>query len=428
MAPAFEKRLVDLLPPVYLEKDATGDLQTFLRLPGEQLDRLKDLADRFPQIFDVDRCEPRFLPLLAHLAGWPFDPTKGTAPQRRAIREAVEFYRRKSTIPAMRRSLVDLGWDGWIEETFRGAFRLNRRGRLNTKRLPGEVYSYGVYRVHSNAPTAGVREALRVHHPAGTRAFFLTNLQMTGELESELEAFTKRIVWLLATARLREVFTLNRSRLNGPDPLTTGDENPAVMLATRSDFARQGFERAAVCLHRWHARGRGIRLNQSRLNAERFAYAWVSERVAAFCCKIEVDDPLPPIPVALRLNVDRLNRALVGGLRVPDCRVHFRKRDFFAEAEGEAPDAGGFQLDAMWQTWAKASSGFELSRTAIGEEPLAPLIVTNSELRTVAPDPPPEEPEPDPEPPQDPLPELPTKPPPGPVPIDPPDILRKPSV
>jgi hypothetical protein len=30
----------------------------------------------------------------------------------------VEIYRRKSTIPAISRSLIDIGWQGRIEETF----------------------------------------------------------------------------------------------------------------------------------------------------------------------------------------------------------------------------------------------------------------------------------------------------------------------
>jgi hypothetical protein len=56
----FETRLLDLLPPVYREADAQGDLAAFLALPGAALDDLKALADRFPELFDVDRCEARY--------------------------------------------------------------------------------------------------------------------------------------------------------------------------------------------------------------------------------------------------------------------------------------------------------------------------------------------------------------------------------
>ncbi|MDX2176301.1 MAG: hypothetical protein SF028_07500 [Candidatus Sumerlaeia bacterium] len=73
-SPPFETRLLDLLPPVYREADAHGVLAAFLALPGAALDDLKALADRFPELFDVDRCEARYLPLLAALVGWPWDP------------------------------------------------------------------------------------------------------------------------------------------------------------------------------------------------------------------------------------------------------------------------------------------------------------------------------------------------------------------
>ena len=75
----------------------------------------------------MDRCEERFLPLPAEVVGHRFAPLKDAARQRRLIREAVEIYQRKGTIPAIRRSLVEIGWEGRIEETFRKALRLNRR-------------------------------------------------------------------------------------------------------------------------------------------------------------------------------------------------------------------------------------------------------------------------------------------------------------
>ncbi len=126
MSSYFEKKLIDLLPPLYRERDESGDLDAFLKVPAASLDELKVLAERFPEIFDVGRCEERFLPFLGEIVGHRFDPTVNTAAQRRLIREAVEIYRRKSTIPAIGRSLVDIGWVGRIEETFHKALRLNR--------------------------------------------------------------------------------------------------------------------------------------------------------------------------------------------------------------------------------------------------------------------------------------------------------------
>ena len=67
MAPYFEKKLFDLLPPLYTIEDETGDLASFLKVPAASLDELKELIERFPVLFDVDRCEPRYLPYLAHI-------------------------------------------------------------------------------------------------------------------------------------------------------------------------------------------------------------------------------------------------------------------------------------------------------------------------------------------------------------------------
>lgn len=61
MAGYFENKLFDLLPPLYRIKDETGDLAAFLKVPAASLDDLKELIERFPDIFDVDRCDPRYL-------------------------------------------------------------------------------------------------------------------------------------------------------------------------------------------------------------------------------------------------------------------------------------------------------------------------------------------------------------------------------
>lgn len=327
MQRTFEKRLIDLLPPVYREQDTTGDLAAFLALPAAALDDLKDLADRFPEIFDVDRCEERFLPFLAALVGWPWEPTQDAARQRRQIREAVEFYRRKGTIPAIRRSLVDIGWEGWIEETFRSAFRLNRRARLNTKKLPGEIYSYGVYRIHSTEQPPDLWVGLRPHHPAGMRVFFLRLLQLAGALDGTLEGYANTLVRMVSLGRLHEAFVLNRSQLNGHDPLTGRERAPVLMIASQMVFARQGFERAQTCVRSWHARTPCLRLNRSRLNRERLANVWVSELISAWCCCVSVEGtPSIPPPVIV-LNHPRLNRARLN--RTGNCcGVHHRQRDF----------------------------------------------------------------------------------------------------
>lgn len=102
MPPYFEQKLTQLLPPIYLIEDASGDLRSILNITAPTLDELKELIDRFPQIFDVDVCEERWLPYLANLVGMPFDGTADPVAQRRLIKEAVPIYQRKATIPAPR--------------------------------------------------------------------------------------------------------------------------------------------------------------------------------------------------------------------------------------------------------------------------------------------------------------------------------------
>jgi phage tail-like protein len=365
MPRTFEKRLVDLLPPVYREQDATGDLAAFLALPASALDDLKDLADRFPSIFDVDRCEDRFLPLLAALVGWPWEPTQDAARQRRQIREAVEFYRRKGTVPAIRRSLADIGWEGWIEETFRSAFRLNRRTRLNTKKLPGEIYSYGVYRVHAEAGPADLWPALRPHHPAGTRVFFRRLLQIAGDLDGSLEGYVNTIVRMVALGRLHEAFVLNRSQLNGHDPLTGRERAPVLMIASQTAFARQGFERAQTCVRAWHARTPCFRLNRSRLNRERLANVWASELVSAWCCCVSVEEaPSAPPPVIV-LNHPRLNRARLNRTS-SCCGVHRRQRDFVTVDDAPLSEALQMATGLALVSHARLDPRLTLGRSLLG--------------------------------------------------------------
>ena len=168
----FSMRLMDLLPSVYREHDTEGDLAAFLGVPGATLDEIQEHIDRMPRAWDVDQCEPRYLPLLAALVGVELNTRQDTASQRRAIREAVEGYRKKATLPAIRRALERIGWEGSVEETSRETVRLNRHATLNRHRLPGEMYSLGVYRLVSETRVAGIRAALAPHHPAGTRCFF----------------------------------------------------------------------------------------------------------------------------------------------------------------------------------------------------------------------------------------------------------------
>jgi phage tail-like protein len=359
MAQPFETRLLDLLPPLYRLRDDSGDLAAFLRVPGASLDELKDLIDRFPLLFDVDRCEERWLPYLAQVVGLPFDPRRSPAENRRRIREAVPLYRRKGTIPAIRRSLTDLGWQGQVEETFHAALRLNRRSRLDSSRLPGRIYSLGVWRVLTELDAPGVRGALPFHHPAGTRVFFLAWLREALALESESGGPLGALVRRVALGFLEETFHIGRDPLGSCRHLTRKQKTWGVLELHTGVTLDPEIERADVCLERWHGRGNRMRLNTRRLGVKRLQNVWVSERKFAGCCKIETRKRPPVPPVFMRLAAPNLNGARLNNAEVA-CRIRFRQVDFYSELAQELPASLGKQIHCT-EGYPELTSGFECS-------------------------------------------------------------------
>ena len=265
MAPYFDKKLGELLPPLYRERDETGDLEAFLNIPATALDELKEHIDRFGDLFDVDRCEARFLPLLGEVVGHRFDPKADAETQRRDIREAIEIYRRKGTLPAIGRALADHRWSGWIEETFRQALRLNRRAVVGRSKLPGTIYSLGAYRVESDAVTPGLRDRLRFHHPAGTRVFFLQWLALLMAMESEVQVFSKERVRRIGLGHLHETFVVGSNALNGSHRLTRTQKTWGLWWVTAGATLLHEVERAGAPLRgpaETLDRGANVRLDQ----------------------------------------------------------------------------------------------------------------------------------------------------------------------
>jgi phage tail-like protein len=150
--PPFAERLRALLPDLYVYDDASGDLQTFLQLLGLTLDELQVAINGVTALASVTACSPEFLPYLAGLVGATYDPTADPTPQRWAIGEAIERYRRIGTLPGLRRDLSALGWTGDIIETATAVLRLNRRAGLNRQKLPGRSWNLGIYQVTGITP------------------------------------------------------------------------------------------------------------------------------------------------------------------------------------------------------------------------------------------------------------------------------------
>lgn len=338
----FDDRLLDLLPPIYRERDTDGNLRAFLAIPAATLDEMKNLIDCLPDIWNIDACDPRFLPLVSAIVGYAFDATRDPDVQRREIHEIVEQYRRKGSIPAIRRALINVGWQGEIEETFRRALRLNRRSMIARAKLPGELYSLGVYRIESKNIIPIIRQTLAPQHPAGTRVFFLQWLLSCDSMENDFIALLRRTVALYSTGRINDTFVVGRRLLNSEHRLTKRQTTWSYWQITHQSTLTQGFESAGVIINRWHGRSLGHRLNGFVLSADRLIGVELSQRRLQLECDVETAEP-GPRPVVFRLVRQHLNRSKLAR-STRSCRFVFRQRDLAGSA------AAGFKAAANHYT------------------------------------------------------------------------------
>lgn len=168
--PTFAERLQALMPDMYLIEDETGDMEILLQLIGLTLDDVQQAIAGLPMLASVDRCPPDFLSWLAGLVAVSYDPLSTPDSQRRAIREAIEQYRRLGSMSGLQYDLHMLEWSGEIIETHHQVMRLGTRSQLNQQKLPGHFHNLGIYQVTDIAPTdQQLLEVLDKHHPAGTR-------------------------------------------------------------------------------------------------------------------------------------------------------------------------------------------------------------------------------------------------------------------
>lgn len=366
MSDWFKDNLLGLLPPLYEHNDEAGDLRTFLSLPAGTLDELKQAIDDFPTIFDVDHCDERFLPLLARLVGLEVDGTCSPDCQRRRVREAVEIYRRKGTIPAIERDFDALGWQGELQETFRSALRLNARSRLSSAKLPGLVFSLGVFRVLCLNQTEGLRDALVFHHPAGTRCFWLQFL----------------LEWIEGGAML----DFGPCQRGAPDRIGVSRRNlrPRPFLARFLPSPHQqaeglgaaaahqhhgddpGDRPAAVKVSRFHGRHNRMRLNHKALNDWRLPYTRVGEDRVSFCTPIYTgrDFEGDVLESGFGLGESHLNRKpLTHGETA--LRYCFRQKDFFFDTQAEPVERAEAKYDLRLPLESQHRLCFQLGRTRL---------------------------------------------------------------
>ncbi|MEE9367970.1 MAG: phage tail protein [Pontiella sp.] len=381
----FQQNLINLLPPMYADKAEGSDLRTFLSLPAETLDELKASIDRLPGIFDVDHCDERFLPLLAYLGGHTYDGTDAPENQRRLIRETVEIYRRKGTLPAMNRSLGSIGWEGNVEETFRRALRLNARSRLNAARLPGQVFSLGAYRVHSFNLAEGVREALSFHHPAGTRSFFLQWLANFIEGSVDFKFQNAVHVRSVVLAFLDETFVLGRSRLGTCRHLTNKQQVfNALQLTSTVEMAPE-IERAANKVSRFHGRQNRLRLNSKRLNRVKTSNISIREDRLSFCNPIYTGRNYQTdiAESGFHLSENHLNQHKLPFSEAA-VRYCFRQKDIFSVLQAETSLALPNQQTLRIRSEASSQPCFKLGQSPLNGEILINSMVPGNGIRLIA--------------------------------------------
>ncbi len=89
--------LWSMLPKHNRRADATGDLARFIACLQEVADLLLAEADRFPDVFDLERAPETFLDLILRDLGNPFPFELDALGKRRLASVLVEMYRQKGT-------------------------------------------------------------------------------------------------------------------------------------------------------------------------------------------------------------------------------------------------------------------------------------------------------------------------------------------
>lgn len=97
--------LWSMLPKHNRRSDVTGDLARFVACLQEVLDLLLAEADRFPDIFDLERAPAPFLDLILRDLGNPFPFELDELGKRRLAAVLVEMYRQKGTAVGIRNAV-----------------------------------------------------------------------------------------------------------------------------------------------------------------------------------------------------------------------------------------------------------------------------------------------------------------------------------
>lgn len=107
----FRDNLLRFLPIEHQLRDFdSGDLSDFLKIVAIPLDDFTNFVEQFTSIFDVDTCDPKYLPYLAKMVNYPLSDRDDVASKRLQLKNAVEFYKRKGLHESFRILFYSLGY------------------------------------------------------------------------------------------------------------------------------------------------------------------------------------------------------------------------------------------------------------------------------------------------------------------------------
>ena len=120
----FRKNLINYVPPEFTYLDSFSgfdDLVNFIQVFAVTMDELKDYIDSFVEIFDIDRCESKYLPSIAAILGYDLNRGDSVESQRRQLKTAVGWYKVKGTHESFKILFYSLGytidlWELWTED------------------------------------------------------------------------------------------------------------------------------------------------------------------------------------------------------------------------------------------------------------------------------------------------------------------------
>lgn len=117
------------LPAIHQRFDEQGELRAFLSVIGAPFDLMRSLAEGLRHLHDVENCDYRLLPHMAHWLGWDLNYAAPIPIQRHEIKYAAALYRIIGTIPGCMIWVKRLtGWEARIKEFYKNVFFTNNVG------------------------------------------------------------------------------------------------------------------------------------------------------------------------------------------------------------------------------------------------------------------------------------------------------------